>query len=88
MENVEQKLREFIRENFFYGEERALSPETSFLESGIIDSTGMLELVVYLETTYGFEIQDVELVPQNLDSVSNVLRFVARKQVGSAAHAG
>ncbi|HOJ14862.1 MAG TPA: acyl carrier protein, partial [Deltaproteobacteria bacterium] len=58
-------------------------PDTSLIEAGIIDSTGVLELVEYLESTFGIKIEDEELVPENLETISNILRFLASKGVGA-----
>ena len=74
-----ETLRGFIVENFLFGEGNGLADDTSFLESGIIDSTGILELITFLEETYGIKIEDDELVPENLDSISNVSRFLRQK---------
>jgi acyl carrier protein len=80
MTNHELELRQFIVENFLFGKEDApLANGDSLLELGIIDSTGVLELVSFLEQKYGFTIQDEELVPENLDSIDRLVRFVTRK---------
>jgi acyl carrier protein len=80
MTNCELELRQFIVENFLFGKEDApLANGDSLLELGIIDSTGVLELVSFLEQKYGFTIQDEELVPENLDSIDRLVRFVTRK---------
>jgi len=80
MTNYELELRQFIVENFLFGKEDApLANGDSLLELGIIDSTGVLELVGFLEQKYGFTIQDEELVPENLDSIDRLVRFVTRK---------
>ena len=77
---TEQELREFIVDNFLYGDEGSgLSGDESLLERGIIDSTGILELVLFLEEKYGIDIHDKELVPANLDSLHNMVRFVDSK---------
>ena len=72
-------IRTFIIENFLFGEDNNLKEETSFLESGIIDSTGILELVSYLEETFGISVEDEELIPENLDSIANVVTYMSRK---------
>ena len=72
-------IRQFVVENFLFGEDGQLMDETSFLESGIIDSTGILELVSFLEEKFGIAVADEELVPDNLDSVSNVVAYLTRK---------
>ena len=74
------EIREFIVSNFLFGQSAdALTDQQSFLESGIIDSTGLLELVSFVEQRYGIAINDRELVPDNLDSLKNISEFVARK---------
>ncbi len=82
--NTIEKVRGFIVENFLFGEEKGLGDETSFLESGIIDSTGILELVAYLEETYGIKVADEELVPENLDSLANIRAYLLRKRPGAS----
>jgi acyl carrier protein len=80
MTNYEPELRQFIIENFLFGKEDApLASGDSLLELGIIDSTGVLELVSFLEQKYGFTIHDEELVPENLDSIDRLVQFVRRK---------
>ena len=77
--NVENHVREFVISNFLYGDGAPLQNETSFLESGIVDSTGILELMMFLETTFHIKVLPEEMIPENLDSVARVARFVARK---------
>jgi acyl carrier protein len=72
-------VRKFIIDNFLFGDNGQLTDDTSFLESGIIDSTGILELINFLEETYGIQIGDDELIPENLDSPKNVVKFLERK---------
>jgi len=69
-------------ENFLFGEDDGLGPDESFLERGIIDSTGVLELVGFLERRFGVRVEDHELVPANLDSIRGLVNFVERKQQG------
>jgi len=77
---IESKLRKFILENYlFTDDESALDNESSFLDQGIIDSTGILELIFFLEETFGVKVEDEEMIPDNLDSVSNVIKFVNTK---------
>jgi len=74
-------IRAFIFENFLFdADESALQNDDSFLEKGIIDSTGVLELVEWLEETFGIKIEDEELIPENLDSVNLLVAFIARKK--------
>jgi acyl carrier protein len=83
---VEHELRAFLMENFLLGDDlRTLPGDASLIEAGIIDSTGVLELVGFLERTYGLRIADDELVPENLDSIDRVVRFVESKRSASAS---
>jgi acyl carrier protein len=80
MSKYELDLRQFIVDNFLFGKADApLASSDSLLERGIIDSTGVLELVGFLEQKYGITIQDEELVPENLDSIERLVRFVSKK---------
>jgi acyl carrier protein len=82
MESVEETIREFIVGNFLFGDgARMPSDDDSLLEYGIVDSTGILELVFFIESRYGIKIDVDELVPANLDSVRKAARFVGRKTV-------
>lgn len=77
-----QPVRAFVTENFLFGREDGLMDKDSFLESGIVDSTGILQLVAFLETTYAIRISDSELVPENLDSIHSVSVFLRGKLAG------
>ena len=74
------KVRQFIVENFLFGDGEALKDDTSFMEEGIIDSTGILELVFFLEESLGITVEDHELVPENMDTLQNISAFVDRKK--------
>jgi acyl carrier protein len=76
---IENEIRKFIMENFILDEELNLSEEDSLLERGIIDSTGVLELVAFIEETFSFKINDEELAPENLDSIKNISQFIQNK---------
>jgi acyl carrier protein len=78
--DISGAVRRFIGENCLFGEApEALAEDASLLEAGIIDSTGVLELVCFLETTFGFEIADEEMLPENLDSIGAISAYVERK---------
>jgi len=79
MSDPKEKVIAFIVENFLFGAEYGLKDDRSFLDEGIIDSTGILELVSYLEEEFGIRIEDEELVPENLDSINNVVAYLERK---------
>ena len=72
-------IREFINGNFLFGNNGDLKEETSFLENGIIDSTGILELIAFLEEKFGISVDDEEIVPENMDSLKNLAAFLQRK---------
>ena len=83
METLTKELRTFIVNNFLFGEESgqfAFSDDDSLQERGIVDSTGFLELVCHLQEHYAVAIADEELVPDNLDSIARVARFIERKR--------
>jgi len=79
--DLREKINDYIVENFLFGDTEPLSDDAmSLLDNGIIDSTGVMELVAFLEGDFGLDIADEELVPENLDSVANLVGFVTRKQ--------
>jgi len=79
---IKTKVREFLVGNFFLNT-RSISVEddTSLMEKGIVDSTGILEVVNYLQSDFGIEISDDEILPENLDTLNNVAEFIQRKIV-------
>lgn len=78
---IKTAVRGFIIENFLFGDEESMvSERESFMESGVIDSTGILELITYLEESFEITLEDNELVPENLDSLNNVAKFVISKK--------
>ena len=80
VDTVVREIKDFIVSNFLFGQEGAgIAEDASFLETGIIDSTGLLELVAFIEQRYAISVADRELLPENLDSLQNVSRFVTRK---------
>jgi len=79
--SIEKKVKEYILDNFlFTSDSNALANEDSFLDKGIIDSTGIMEVIMFLEEAFGITVDDEEMVPENLDSVNNIVGFVERKQ--------
>jgi acyl carrier protein len=80
---VRQGVRKFIVENFFFGDvEKSFSDVDSFIKKGIMDSTGILELIEFLEQSFDIKIDEKETLPENLDSVDRVVGFVQRKIAG------
>ena len=83
MQTYIQELRQFITDNFLFGDDSGrftFTNHDSLQQRGIVDSTGVLELVCHLQEHYGIDIGDEELVPDNLDSVARIAAFVERKQ--------
>ena len=83
MENKRTKIKSYIIENFLFGDEGGLEDNTSFLDAGIIDSTGILELVDFLDDEFNIKISDDEILPENLDSINNIINFLDKKSVVS-----
>lgn len=80
------QIRDFIVANFLFGDDsRTPSDDESLLASGVVDSTGVLELVEFLEDDLGVAVADHETVPANLDSIANIATFVAGKRAGATA---
>lgn len=79
-----QIIRCYILENFLFSDDQsAISDDASFLHLGIIDSVGALEIALFLEQNFGFAVHEDEMLPDNLDSVDNLVAFVASRQKGS-----
>jgi acyl carrier protein len=80
---IEPQIHQYLAENFLFSDNGyKLGDEASFLEEGVVDSTGVLELVMFVEETFGIIVQDEEIVPQNFDSVSQLAAYIRRKLAG------
>ena len=77
--DTRQLVRDFVMSNFYVPDSVALADSASLLTTGIVDSTGMLEVIAFLEDTFAVTVSEDEMVPANLDSIENITRFVARK---------
>jgi acyl carrier protein len=73
------KLRKFIESNFYVPEGEPLSDDGSLLDRGVIDSTGVLELIGFLQDEFGIEVKDEEMLPENLDSIAKLDAYVTTK---------
>jgi len=83
---MKKTIKQYILENFLFTEdESVLKDSDSFLDTGIIDSTGVLEIILFIEETFGIKVNDDEMFPANLDSVDNLTDFVQRKQAQAVA---
>lgn len=76
---MREKIRLYIVDNFLFGESQGLEDSTSLLETGVVDSTGILEVVNFLETEFFIKIKDEELIPEHLDSINNMYLFLEGK---------
>ena len=80
IDSIKTNIKQYIIDNFLFGNNfDTLKDNDSFLETGIIDSTGILELITFVEDNYNIKIDDTELVPENLDSINNIKAFIIRK---------
>jgi len=83
--NYAKEIRDFVVTNFLFGEAGTLTDDTSFLDSGIIDSTGMLELIMFLDNAFGVRVEPEEMVPENLDSINRLVQYLSKKTGKPAA---
>lgn len=74
-----EKVRHFLADRFLFDPEASIDPKSSLMGAGILDSTGAMELVLFLEEQFGIEVADTELVPDNLDSIERIAAYIARK---------
>ena len=79
---MKEQIRSFIIENFLFGNDEGLNDDSSFLDEGIVDSTGILELVSFIEEKFNISVEDEDLIPENLDSIHNVVAYLGRKMKG------
>jgi len=75
-----EKVRAFVTTNFYVADPTSLEDGASLLDCGIIDSTGVLEVIFFIEETFDIKIEDSEMLPDNLDSIEKITNFIARKQ--------
>jgi acyl carrier protein len=85
--SYQETVKKFIIDNFYYGVDTDIAPETSFLGQNIVDSTGILEVVSFLQNTFNVVIGDDEMLPENLDSLKNIEQFLIRKTNGKSPEA-
>lgn len=80
LEAISKRIRDFLFLNFLFGyQENDLDDDASFLEFGLLDSTGILELIAFIEEEFEIDIDDTEIIPENMDSINKVGRFVSRR---------
>jgi len=81
---IQEHVRDFILESFYVSDPAELSDDVSLIDSGIVDSTGMLEVILFIEGAYGIQVLDAETVPENLETISRIAAYVAGKQAAVA----
>ncbi len=81
--SIEQRVRRFIVENFYVTDSSALADDASLIQGGWVDSTGMLEVIAFVEDEFGVRISEEEMTPENLDGIARIAAFVARKSPGA-----
>ena len=84
-EQLRTEVRQFIESNFIFYKKKTLGDDESLIDSGVIDSTGVLELIAFLEQKFQVKFEDSELVAENFDSVNKIIKFIAKKSPGMAA---
>lgn len=77
--DIQREVRDFLTNDFLFGQSLDLKANDSLLDKGVIDSTGVLELVAFLESQYAITVEDNDVIPDNLDSIQNIAEFVSRK---------
>ena len=87
MQDIKSAVHKFLLDNFLMGDDIVIAEDASFMKDRILDSSGFMELVMFLEDTFGIKVGDAELLPENLDSLANVEAFVRNKQSTSAQRA-
>lgn len=80
MTTTKDRIRQFIETNFYISDKSQLLDDTSLLDKGVVDSTGVLEVVAYLEAEHGVTVEDTEILPENLDSIGRIAAFVEKKK--------
>lgn len=85
MDNIKDKIKKFISENFLFTTSIDLiADDQAFMESGIVDSTGILEIVNFVEEEFGIQLEDDEIIPENLGSITQLTNFISGKQIVAA----
>ncbi len=78
IQEIQAKVRSFIKSNFYVPDTLKLGDDTSLLESGIVDSTGVMEIVAYLQSDFNIDVPDRDLIPDNLDSIGKISAYIER----------
>jgi acyl carrier protein len=85
-QDIKQQIIDFITNNFLFDDtQTSLDEKESLLETGVIDSTGVLELIAFIEETYGIKVEDEEIIPENLDTILDIAHFIKQKLLAIGA---
>ena len=76
---IEEQIREFLTNNFIFDQSAELGPDDSLMGNGIVDSTGILEVIMWVESNFGVHVEDTEVLPENFDSILNIRNYAMRK---------
>ena len=85
MQDIIAEVREFLKENFMLDDSVTIAEATSFMDNHILDSTGFIELITFIEERYGVRVEDEEMVPENFDSLRYIAAYLGRKRGAAAA---
>ena len=78
--SIQDRVRQFILETYYVADPETVTDDVSLIDSGLIDSTGMLDLILFQEGEYGIRVADTETTPENLETISRIAAYVSRKQ--------
>jgi acyl carrier protein len=85
MKDIKPVVRQFLLDNFVMGSNVTIADDASFMKGHILDSTGFIELIMFIEDAYGLKVDDAEMLPENFDSLNNIERYVGKKSAAAAA---
>lgn len=85
MSEMKTEIRQFLLDNFLMAGNAAIADDASFMKGHVLDSSGFMELVLFIEETFGIKVEDKELLPENLDSLNNIEAFLNRKRAANGA---
>lgn len=83
-EEIQEQVRDFLINNFIFDPSAQIGAEDSLMENGVVDSTGILEVIMWVEQTFGIHVEDSEVLPENFDSIGNIARYAQVKRGASA----
>lgn len=86
MQDIKNLARKFILDNFMMGTGATIADDASFMKGHILDSTGFIELILFIEETFDIKVDDAEMLPENFDSLLNIERYIEHKHAGLARH--